>query len=880
MQNIVRSWGVAALFSGALVGCGGGGGSGAADVADDLSGTITIESRTRVDSDTADDARLGLAIGNSPNDERPGSASQGLPGTGIFGGYVSAISGTYPASGYPFVADSEDLVSTRLSPGDRVALQVFDADPSFASPNIRFSINTGSAELCDSTCQNDPSYLYVHESSSPVDVTIAIGAESGGPARYVLTVTAEGSTASTNLAYGQADFLVDEAVVIAGTSLAGPSASATGMASALSASNARALGNGSWHLRRTPPLLARRYSVAERNAAMQQTLAWIRTLQERADVVSAGPNYLYEAQAIDPSNDPLYSLQWHYPLINLPLAWQLAPNGGQGVGVAVLDTGLFSASPGTYGNWHPDLDANVVALDSGRTLDFVTGALDIDSEDVGARDGNPADPGDGQQQSSSFHGTHVAGIVSGVDNTTGIVGVAPQSTLYPVRVLGKGGVGSSSDLIAGLNWAASDPGIHAINLSLGGLGPDPVLKNAIDTAFGNGKLVVAAAGNQGSSNLTYPAAFENVIGVGAVDAGRRRASYSNFGGSVDVVAPGGDASRDANNDGNADVVISAWGEDADNTFVPRYTGLQGTSMAAPHVAGVYALMKDAAQSTGEPMTPGRFQSLLRAGELTDNVGNVTEYGNGLINAVKSVNAALNGASVTLLSSEPSALQFSDSAFSQSFVLEVFPADGSVLISGVTSPSWLSVAPEPSGAPTAQTITATLDTTGLAADAELRDVISVAYQADGADKILDIPVRLQLGNESGNRDAGRHYVLLLNSEDPDAQAMQQVVEATDGRYRFAFPEVAAGRYFLVAGSDTDNNGFICETGEACAEYPVNGLPELISLGEQSVTGVTISTSFRRPTITAMGLPRIGFEGYPVNTKFSDTNDGDRQKEVSK
>lgn len=92
-----------------------------------------------------------------------------------------------------------------------------------------------------------------------------------------------------------------------------------------------------------------------------------------------------------------------------------------------------------------------------------------------------------------------------------------------------------------MNWAATNPDIDVINLSLGGVGPSTVLEAAINRADSNGKLVVAAAGNQGTDELTYPAAFERVIGVGAVDAGKVRASYSNFGGSVDLVAPGGDA---------------------------------------------------------------------------------------------------------------------------------------------------------------------------------------------------------------------------------------------------------------------------------------------------------------------------------------------------
>jgi len=866
------------LGAGLLAGCGGGGGSDAVEI-DDLSGTISIEARTRVDSDTADDIRLGLAIGNSPNDERQGNTPQSLPGSGILGGYVSAAGGTYSDPLFDFYIDTEDQIRTRLAAGDRVVLQVFAADSSLAAPVVSLSISSASGELCDANCQSGPPFVYVHEQET-IDVTIAITANGGGPARYVLTVTSDTQASGVNVAYAEPDFRVDEAVISVQSTATGTSLQTTGMATALGVSAARALGNGAWHLRRTPASVARVYSGDELVVARKATLDWIRELQVRSDIASAGPNYLYSTQAVEPENDPLYQLQWHYPLINLPLAWQLAPNAGQGVGVAVMDTGLFSTNPASYGDWHEDINANVplsasAILGPGEFLDYVTGSLDIDTQPD--RDRNPADPGEGKAQSSNFHGTHVAGIVAAQDNNIGIVGVASGATLIPVRVLGRDGTGSLSDLIAAINWAANNASVDVINLSLGGLGPNASLESAINAAVKNGKLVVAAAGNQSSDVPTYPAAFDNVIGVGAVDGGRKRAGYSNFGESVNLVAPGGDASRDANNDGNADVVISAWGEDTGNVFVARYAGLQGTSMAAPHVAGVYALMKEAAITASATLvTPERFASLLEAGLLTDDIGNETEYGAGLINALKAVNAAVEGSDVNLLSSSPSSLQFSESVFSQSFSLKGYPENSVVTIDTVDLPEWVKLSRTPSGSPTGETITATLSTDGLDADANLRDVIIINYSG-GSRTSLEIPVRLQLGDIPGNTDAGRHYVLLVSTGDePESQA-QQVVEASDGRYRFAFPEVEPGEYFLVAGSDNDNNGLICETGEACAEYPVNGLPEKIVIGNEPISGVTLSTSFRRPTITSMGLPRYGFKGYRLMTEPSDKSTPVRQWE---
>ena len=347
-----------------------------------------------------------------------------------------------------------------------------------------------------------------------------------------------------------------------------------------------------------------------------------------------------------------------------------------------MDTGLFTSTPQTYGGWHLDLDANVVPFNSNRILDYVSAEVDIDPQfnDPLGYDNNPADPGDGKPQSSNFHGTHVAGIVAALANGEGVDGVAPNVTLWPVRVLGRDGAGTLDDLVAAMNWAATNPDIDVINLSLGGVGPSTVLEAAINRADSNGKLVVAAAGNQGTDELTYPAAFERVIGVGAVDAGKVRASYSNFGGSVDLVAPGGDATRDANLDGNADLVISTWGVDDGGEFIRSYAGLQGTSMAAPHVAGIYALMKAA---NSETVSPSNFRAWLAAGLLTESVGSSVEYGAGLMNALKSVDAALEGSVSTIVLPSPSALEFDIARFSRDLDFSVYPDGESVSVNGVS-----------------------------------------------------------------------------------------------------------------------------------------------------------------------------------------------------
>ncbi|MBD3655220.1 MULTISPECIES: S8 family serine peptidase [Marinobacter] len=865
-----------------MAGCSGGGDSdGSTVIQADLSGTISIESGTRVDSDTADDFRVGDALANNTL-----ATAQALPSSAIVGGYLSATSGTYAGTNefqFNYVADGNDYFRINLGAGSRVALQVFESD-ALPAPDVRLEIaGSNGATLYDSDVETagTPPFLTVIEQSE-ADAgphVVHVSTTGGGPFRYVLTVAPEGAASVMNTAYSEPEFVPDEAIVIyTAPSVAGPSLSGAGhgatqagsfyagdsarglaVAGALAAAEVRHLGGNTWRVRRNPGPGQLAVPGPERARQQAETLAWIAELKQHSGVASAEPNYLYRAQAVIPDDDPLYLRQWNYPLINLPVAWQAAPDGGSGVGIAVLDTGLFSSTPDTYGNWHPDANSNVV-LPSTRILDYVTGDLDLDNQP--GRDLNPADPGNQQLQSSSFHGTHVAGIAAATDNTIGGIGVAPRATLVPVRVLGRDGIGSSDDLIAAITWAGAQSDVDVINLSLGGLAPTTALSAAIDGAYANGKLLVAAAGNQATDELTYPAAFARVVGVGAVDAGKVRASYSNIGGSVDLVAPGGDASRDANLDGNADVIISNWGSDDGGVFVPGYAGLQGTSMAAPHVAGVYALMK--AEMPG--LTPDEFFALLRNGDLTEPVGSTTEYGAGLIDALKAVSAALDGNIPTVLAPSPTALQFSDLVLSQSLAFSTYPSGETTVIRSVTvDAGWLTVGPELAVGqqPPAQ-VSVSVDPAGLDPEVVYSTDILISYDSpdNSVDRTLRIPVTLRLGQADDSPDAGRHYVLLVSTDASRDTIQQQVVTAVDGQYRFAFETVAPGDYFLVAGTDMDNNGLICENGEACAEYPVNGLPQIITVGADPISGVTLGTSFRRPTISALGVPRYGFEGYRV------------------
>lgn len=290
-------------------------------------------------------------------------------------------------------------------------------------------------------------------------------------------------------------------------------------------------------------------------------------------------------------NDPRYAEQWHYfeaaGGLNLPGAWDRST--GEGVVVAVIDTGERP---------HPDLLANLV-----QGVDLI-GDLST-ANDGNGRDNNPADPGDwvevGECNSTSFipsswHGTHVAGTVAAVaNNALDGTGVAPSARVASVRALGKCG-GFTSDIADGIVWAAggSVAGVRdnpnpaqVINMSLGGGGScSQTEQEAIDFAVNRSVAITVAAGNDNSDASQFsPASCRNVITVAATGRSGERAFYSNFGTAIDVAAPGGAQGPEANG------VLSTLNGGRRGPREDILAFYQGTSMAAPHIAGVVALMR-------------------------------------------------------------------------------------------------------------------------------------------------------------------------------------------------------------------------------------------------------------------------------------------------
>lgn len=400
--------------------------------------------------------------------------------------------------------------------------------------------------------------------------------------------------------------------------------------------------------------------------------------------------------------DPRWDEQWHLKApadnvagINLPDA--LDRSTGEGVVVAVLDTGVVR---------HPDLEANVLydegydflsdATNSGRATDGrIPGGYDPGDWEVPAC-------GRGRTGTSSWHGTHVAGTIAAVtNNATGVAGVAPEAVVLPVRVLGHCG-GGSADISEAIEWAAGAPvagvpahglPVEVINMSLGSTAPvtcPNVYRDALATARRNNVTVVVAAGNDSLDvskangvGFTMGNCSDDIVVVGAVGPQGHRMGVieledrstislhsvlgagSAWGQRIDVAAPGGDLSTaligasaatlrqvfpginiDAVPDDatlEARQVLSAVDTGERTPAGPGYAFYPGTSMAAPHVAGIVALMQAAAPAR---LTPPQVKQLLMGSVRPFPQATDFPLGTGIVDATLAVNAAAAGACAT------------------------------------------------------------------------------------------------------------------------------------------------------------------------------------------------------------------------------------------
>jgi serine protease len=356
----------------------------------------------------------------------------------------------------------------------------------------------------------------------------------------------------------------------------------------------------------------------------------VQDFRNNADIAYVEEDIILTHNSLSPS-DPLYSQQWPFfdatGGVNAEDAWDITI-GSNSIVVAVIDTGFLS---------HPDLNANVV---SGADLISDTSV----ANDGNGRDNNGADPGDwvefgdfcyqGSFVKSSWHGSHVAGtIAAAANNGQGVVGLAPGVKVQSVRALGKCG-GFLSDIADAVRWASggtvsglsnNPTPAKVINMSLGGLGScGSYMQEAIDFARSQGTVVVVAAGNDGVSldfTSYTPANCDGVVVVGAANRFASRTSYSNYGGSVDLLAPGGDFTGG---------ILSLSNTGTRSPSVNEYASKTGTSMASPHVAAVAALIL----SNNPALYPHQVEQLLKDGARS--IACSSGCGAGLLDASESV----------------------------------------------------------------------------------------------------------------------------------------------------------------------------------------------------------------------------------------------------
>ncbi len=273
------------------------------------------------------------------------------------------------------------------------------------------------------------------------------------------------------------------------------------------------------------------------------------------------------------------TVPWGITAVNAPTAHARGTKGS-GVKVGIIDTGIDHG--------HPDLAANYVS-----GIDYVN---------------NDNDPMD-----DNGHGSHVSGTVGAIDNSIGVIGVAPSVSLYGIKVLDAAGSGTFSNVVAGIDWAAAN-GMDVVNMSLGASIGTNALQTACDNAYASGVVICAAAGNDFGGPVGFPAKYSSTIAVSAVDQGNNLANFSNKGPEVEVTAPGVG-------------IVSTYKNG-------QYATLDGTSMATPHVAGVVALIWSTGQFTSASAVRNQLTSTATDIGAT---GRDNNFGFGLVNADAATN---------------------------------------------------------------------------------------------------------------------------------------------------------------------------------------------------------------------------------------------------
>lgn len=822
---------LAAVLALSVAACGGGGGAAAPSptptppppppVGVTLSGTITIAPTAAVDSDSNDVNQQGYQRNDDP------AHAQALTAPVLLAGTVNEA-GAGPAGNNKAGGDIDDVYAVDLVAGQVVELE-FATDA--AQSDVDLYLVSADGQHVGASEGTDTRYECVRATASGryfVDVAAFRNASI-----YNLRIGAPGSAAACGAS-------TSAAPVVAGQLLARPKAGAAAAAQrALRAAGlgASAVAANASTLPQLLALPAARKSAmaaaAPQQAAAVQRLELLKTakrLQASGAFAYVQPNWVAERTALVgnfPPDDRGYGYQrWHYEQINLPAAMAriaaLPQQPAQRPLVAVIDDGVVLD--------HPDLAPQL----------FSPGRAFISRNAAG--DGNAAS-GDNTAVAADqpvFHGTHVAGTVAAATfDGIGGAGVAPMAQILPLRVFPPAGGATSVDIVNAMLYAARLPNnsgtlparrADVINLSLGGdRACDAAYQDTIDQVRAAGVIVVAAAGNSGHNDrgqrapVGAPANCNGVVAVSALDAKKGIAPYSNTGAAITVAAPGGDASQSSTGSGAPDNVYSDVAAfDANGQRQPAFGGMQGTSMASPHVAGVMALMR----YVNPALTVAQVDQLIAQGAITDELGTPgrdADFGFGLVNALKAVDAALAAAAnpppapAGQIVVSPSSIDFG--GFQSSAVLELAAIGNTAdTVVAITSdhPA-VTVAPTAVGAAGLGRYTVNLNRAQLA-PGSLYPSLTVTLASGATLHVQLAATQPAAGSAGADADYGPIYVLLL---DPDTEQVVDTVLAqrSNGRYTWRAEGYAKPRVALIAGADLDNDDVVCQRGEPCGAWPV-------------------------------------------------------------
>jgi len=873
--------------------------TGAAGSSYTVSGVLSFAETATVDSDTNDVNQPGWR-GNDTL-----ATAQAVPNPATVVGYVNLRNQGPPGRNFG-VGDTDDVFRVALQAGQVIELE-FASDPSAIDLDL-FVFDAGRALVGYSIGTNRYECVRV-AAAGTYHVAVSIYDGSTGGSNYTLRIAAPGSSASCANQTAAADAgLIDGEVIASvaaraaarspksleadsgGAVLAKGSLAARELAllrlpetaaariAALRTVSVRAAGHHGKSAAALPvvadtPLHAGLGPDAQR---LLETIQYAKRLAQTGDYAYAVPNTRVEAFQTAPlvgalpPDDPLYAVQrWHYEQIGLPAAMDalraLPVQPGVRPVVAVIDSGIVAD--------HPDLAGQLIG-----GYDFVSNLqLAYDG------DGPDPDPNDPQPEATRprYHGTHVAGTVAArTFNGTGVAGVAPMARVMPLRALSwssrdQNVVGSTFDIAEAMRHAGglatATPGVAApprradvVNMSLGGQRAcDEPYRSIVTDLLARDVLVVAAAGNGGGAPVASPANCPGVIAVSATDARRGLARYSNRGPEVAVAAPGGDTGVSTTGNGQPDGVFSTVAQFVDGVRRPSYGHLQGTSMAAPHVAGVIALMRWVNPS----ITQAQVRNLLAAGVLTDEIGppgRDDSFGHGLINARKAVDAAratLGGTTgpTGQVEASPTALDLGATRSEATLVFRRV-GDSDEHINRISwTPNLLTVLANPGDYDPATLL-------GSFAVRAHRDALAPGTSAfpqvvatTSAGRTITVQVAMErrpAGQAYG--DFGPIYVIAVDADDPAGRSVAQatVSAATNGVYRYTMTVPGTRRIGLLAGTDPDNDDFICDTGEVCGGYPVLGQGRVLE-----PTGSLTGIDFAVAPLGSIGAAALDGQGPP-------------------